>query len=147
MTVARQPEGARHMCSSYHGVWDRSLESALEVEDGDVVELHVPDASRDQIGEHAVVADLESIDFDLMNPVAGPVFVRGAQPGDVRPLAPLVFSWLARRGARATRLDPHDAASARELQGRLMRVLEDARLFADRIVVLRSGFRSTSKRP
>ena len=83
MTVARQPEGARHVCSSYHGVWDRSLEPALEVEDGDVVELHVPDASRDQIGEHAVVADLESIDFDLMNPVAGPVFVRGAQPGDV----------------------------------------------------------------
>ena len=71
------------MCSSYHGAWDRDLEPALEVEDGEVVELHVPDASRDQIGEHAVVADLESIDFDLMNPVAGPVFVRGAQPGDV----------------------------------------------------------------
>jgi acetamidase/formamidase len=83
MTVARQPKGARHVCSSVHGSWDRDLEPALEVENGEVVELHVPDASRDQIGEHAVVADLESIDFDLMNPVAGPVFVRGAQPGDV----------------------------------------------------------------
>jgi acetamidase/formamidase len=83
MTVARQPEGARHVCSSFHGAWDRSLEPALEVDDGDVLELHVPDASRDQIGEGAVVADLASIDFDLMNPVAGPVFVRGAQPGDV----------------------------------------------------------------
>ncbi len=83
MTVARQPEGARHVCSSLHGAWDRGLAPALDVEDGDVVELHVPDASRDQIGEHAVAADLASIDFDLMNPVAGPVFVRGAQAGDV----------------------------------------------------------------
>jgi len=83
MTAARQPEGARHVCSAFHGAWDRDLEPALEVEDGEVVELHVPDASRDQIGEHAVVADLDSIDFELMNPVAGPVFVRGAQPGDV----------------------------------------------------------------
>jgi acetamidase/formamidase len=83
MTVARQPEGARHVCSSFHGAWDRGLEPALEVEDGDVVELHVPDASREQIGESTVVADLASVDFDLMNPVAGPVFVRGARPGDV----------------------------------------------------------------
>ena len=83
MTVAGQSGSARRVCSSFHGAWDRDLEPALEVEDGGVVELHVPDASRDQIGEHAVVADLGSIDFDLMNPVAGPVFVRGAQPGDV----------------------------------------------------------------
>ena len=33
--------------------------------------------------------------------------------------APLVFSWLAGRGAGATRLDPHDAASPRQLQARL----------------------------
>ena len=71
------------MCSSFHGAWDRDLEPALEVAAGDVVEFNVPDASRDQIGEHAVVGDLDSLDFDLMNPVAGPVFVRGAQPGDV----------------------------------------------------------------
>ena len=51
MTVAGQPGSARHVCSSFHGAWDRDLEPALEIEDGDVVELHVPDASRDQIGE------------------------------------------------------------------------------------------------
>jgi acetamidase/formamidase len=83
MTVAGQPERARHVCSSLHGAWDRGLEPALEIEDGDVVEIHVPDASRDQIGEDAVVADLDSVNFDLMNPVAGPLFVQGAQPGDV----------------------------------------------------------------
>ena len=83
MRVAGQPGSARHVCSSFHGAWDRELEPALEVEENEVVELHVPDASRDQIGERAVVADLASVDFDLMNPVAGPVFVRGARPGDV----------------------------------------------------------------
>lgn len=88
------------MCSSFHGAWDRDLEPALEIEDGDVVELHVPDASRDQIGEHSVVADLASIDFDLMNPVAGPVFVRGAQPGDVLEIEvlevrPRAWGWTA----------------------------------------------------
>jgi predicted GIY-YIG superfamily endonuclease len=61
--------------------------------------------------------------------------------------APLVFSWLAGRGAGATRLDPHDVGSAREFERRLKVVLEDDRLFTERIVVLRSGFRSTSKRP
>jgi predicted GIY-YIG superfamily endonuclease len=62
-------------------------------------------------------------------------------------VAPLVFSWLAGRGAAASRLDPHDAATARELQRRLKVLLEDDRLFTERIVVVRSGFRSTPKRP
>ena len=47
--------------------------------------------------------------------------------------APLVFSWLAGRGAAATRLDPHDAASARRLQSRLEALLADDRLFVERL--------------
>jgi predicted GIY-YIG superfamily endonuclease len=48
-------------------------------------------------------------------------------------LAPLVFSWLAGRGAGATRLDPHDAASAKRLQARLAALLADDRLFVERL--------------
>jgi predicted GIY-YIG superfamily endonuclease len=62
-------------------------------------------------------------------------------------LAPLVFSWLAGRGARATRIDPADISSARELQRRIEVLLRDDQLFSERIVVIRSGFRSTSTRP
>jgi len=62
-------------------------------------------------------------------------------------LAPLVFSWLAGRGAAATRLDPHDVSSAVELQRRLKTVLKDDRLFTERIVVIRSVVRSTPPRP
>jgi predicted GIY-YIG superfamily endonuclease len=48
-------------------------------------------------------------------------------------LAPLVFSWLAGRGAAATRLDPHDAASPKHLQSRLAALLGDDRLFGERL--------------
>ena len=52
---------------------------------------------------------------------------------DPAPRAPIVFTWLARRGADATRLDPHDARSARELRSRLAALLADSELFAERI--------------
>jgi hypothetical protein len=58
---------------------------------------------------------------------AAPSAPRGAA------LAPLVFSWLARRGADATRLDPHDAANARELRARVAALLRDDRLFRERL--------------
>ncbi len=62
--------------------------------------------------------------------------------------APLVYSWLAGRGASATRIDPHDVRSARDLRARLEAVLRDGRLFAERIVMVGSGVRSTtSARP
>jgi predicted GIY-YIG superfamily endonuclease len=48
-------------------------------------------------------------------------------------LSPLVFSWLAGRGAGATRLDPHDVASAKQLQMRLAALLADDRLFVERL--------------
>ena len=64
-----------------------------------------------------------------------------------RGLAPLVFSWLAGRGASATRLDPHDIPSARELQRRVKLLLDDDQLFNERIVVIRSVVLATPARP
>src|SRR5205823_3843133 len=55
---------------------------------------------------------------------------------DSDPLAPIVFSWLAGRGAAATRLDPHDVPgsnAARELGRRLAALLRDERLFRERL--------------
>lgn len=50
-------------------------------------------------------------------------------------LAPLVFSWLARRGERVSRLDPHEASSFSELRARLARLLADRAVFTERLVV------------
>jgi len=49
------------------------------------------------------------------------------------PLTPIVFSWLAGRGADATRLDPHDVRDPRELSRRLAALLRDERLFRERL--------------
>jgi predicted GIY-YIG superfamily endonuclease len=45
----------------------------------------------------------------------------------------LVFSWLAKRGAATTRLDPHDCRSASELAVRLNALFADDRLFVERL--------------
>jgi predicted GIY-YIG superfamily endonuclease len=55
--------------------------------------------------------------------------------GGALPLAPIVFSWLAGRGANATRLDPHDAGSPAQLRRRLRSLFADAQLFTERLVV------------
>lgn len=49
------------------------------------------------------------------------------------PLAPIVFSWLAGRGAAATRVDPHAARSVQQFRERLAALLRDDRLFHERL--------------
>jgi len=49
-------------------------------------------------------------------------------------LAPLIFSWLAGRGAGATRLNPHASGSEGDLQQHLAVLLRDKDLFTDRLI-------------
>jgi predicted GIY-YIG superfamily endonuclease len=60
-------------------------------------------------------------------------FFRAAAPNTLATLAPLVFSWLAQRGAAATRIDPSDVRSARDLAKRLAALFRDERLFHERL--------------
>jgi acetamidase/formamidase len=64
-------------------VWDQSNPPAVEVEPGELVQLHTRDASDEQIRRDSTAADVASIDFSHVNPVTGPVYVKGARPGDV----------------------------------------------------------------
>jgi acetamidase/formamidase len=68
---------------AFNYVWDNALEPALEVEPGAALELHVRDASDEQIGADSGVEAVSALDFEHVNPVSGPVFVKGARPGDV----------------------------------------------------------------
>jgi acetamidase/formamidase len=70
----------RHEAFNYG--WDNSIEPALEIESGDAVLLHVRDASDRQLSERSSVEDVSKLDFAHVNPVSGPVFVKGAKPGD-----------------------------------------------------------------
>src|SRR3954470_11305205 len=66
-----------------HTVWDHSIAPVLEVDPGATVELAVTDASGGQLDRDSTVADVAALDFTRVNPVTGPVFVKGAAPGDV----------------------------------------------------------------
>ncbi|HEY8842960.1 MAG TPA: acetamidase/formamidase family protein [Gaiellaceae bacterium] len=76
---------------AFNYVWDNSLEPALELEPGETVELHVRDASDEQISASSGVEDVTRLDFDHVNPVSGPAFVKGAKPGDVLEVELLEF--------------------------------------------------------
>src|ERR671922_227575 len=76
---------------AFNYVWDNSLAPALEVESGESVELHVRDASDEQIGRDSGAEDVAKLDFSHVNPVSGPVYVKGARPGDVLAVELLEF--------------------------------------------------------
>jgi len=77
--------------TAYNAVWDNAIAPALEVESGEVVELHARDASDEQLGRSSQAQDVPQIDFDRVNPVSGPVFVKGARPGDTLAVELLEF--------------------------------------------------------
>ena len=77
---------------AFNYVWDHSIAPAVEVEPGEVAQLHARDASDEQIHSGSTAADVPGIDFAHVNPVSGPVYVKGAQPGDVLAVELLEFS-------------------------------------------------------
>lgn len=77
---------------AFEYAWDNSIEPALEIESGEAVQLHVRDASDEQIGPGSSAADVLALDLSHVNPVSGPVFVKGARPGDTLAVELLEFA-------------------------------------------------------
>ncbi len=65
-----------------HFTWNREERPRAVVDAGATVRLEVANASGGQFGRDATVADVAALDFARVNPVTGPVEVRGAEPGD-----------------------------------------------------------------
>lgn len=65
-----------------HFAWDRDLEPALRVAPGERVEVEVQDASAGVITADSEPRDLEHLDPQRVNPVTGPLWIDGAEPGD-----------------------------------------------------------------
>jgi acetamidase/formamidase len=81
-------------------VWDHDAEPALEVESGATVELRTADASGGQLHASSTVGDVLAMDMGNVNPVTGPVYVKGARPGDtlrieILELKPDDWGWTA----------------------------------------------------
>jgi acetamidase/formamidase len=74
-----------------HRKWDATLTPVLEVEPGDVVIAETDDFAGGQITRDSTAADLLELDFEQIYPLAGPISVRGARPGDALAIEILGF--------------------------------------------------------
>jgi acetamidase/formamidase len=66
-----------------HFQWDTGNEPVIEIASGDTVVIHTRDVSDNQIGPDSDPTAIESLDWDRVYPLAGPIAVQGADPGDV----------------------------------------------------------------
>ena len=66
-----------------HSVWDRSLPPRLRIAPGDEVAYECVDASGGQVKPGMTVAEFLAIDRTRIHALTGPVWIDGAEPGDV----------------------------------------------------------------
>src|SRR4051795_12517492 len=65
-----------------HFTWDAGAEPVITIADGDTVVVNTRDVSDNQIGPDSDSSVIASLDWDRVYPLAGPIEVAGAQPGD-----------------------------------------------------------------
>jgi formamidase len=68
---------------SGHNRYHPEIEPALEVGEGEEVVLETRDALDGHIKPTSTVADFATLDVGAIHPLTGPVFVKGAKPGDL----------------------------------------------------------------
>ncbi len=86
------PSAHRHTIHQRHHGWDNGIAAVTHIAPGDSLEFDVLDASGGQLGMASTVADVGRLDFGKINPVTGPVYVDGAEPGDVLKVTLLSFA-------------------------------------------------------
>lgn len=85
---------------SHHFGWDNSFVPAERVTPGSTIEFECLDSSGGQFTPDSTVADVGKMDFAKVNPVTGPIYVEGAEPGDalkvtIEQFKPSGFGWTA----------------------------------------------------
>ncbi len=63
--------------------WDNAAPPVLEVESGETVQLECADASGGQLSARSTSSEVANLDLHQVNPITGPVYVKGARAGDV----------------------------------------------------------------
>ncbi|HET9108350.1 MAG TPA: acetamidase/formamidase family protein [Steroidobacteraceae bacterium] len=82
----------RHTIHAQHYGWDNGLAPVVRIAPGESLEFEVMDASGGQLSAASGVEDVGRLDFARVNPVAGPVYVEGAEPGDILKVTVLSFA-------------------------------------------------------
>ncbi len=88
-----------HSAQSHYG-WDNSNKPALIAIPGDTIHFECQDAAGGHFTAQSASSDIERLDFGKVNPVTGPVYVEGAEPGDalkvsIGDIEPCGFGWTA----------------------------------------------------
>jgi formamidase len=81
-----------------HNRWHEAIPPVVEADPGEEVEIETRDAFDGQITPATTAADLLHCDLNLVHPLTGPVYVAGAEPGDlleveIRDMQPAAFGY------------------------------------------------------
>ncbi|HWW86821.1 MAG TPA: acetamidase/formamidase family protein [Vicinamibacterales bacterium] len=81
-----------------HHKWDKRNPPAIEIDPGDTVHCETAEVTNNQITPGCPASALAAIDFSQLYPLAGPIYVDGAGPGDILEvkilrLEPLNWGW------------------------------------------------------
>lgn len=74
----------------HHG-WNNAFAPKINIAPGETVQFETVDASSGQLNRASTAADLAKLDLARVNPVTGPVYVDGAEPGDALKVTVLSF--------------------------------------------------------
>ncbi|MCZ6521025.1 MAG: acetamidase/formamidase family protein [Bacteroidetes bacterium] len=66
-----------------HNKFSRSIPPVVKVPSGSVIEAYTKEATDEQLSLESQASDLSNLSFDPIHPLTGPVYVEGAQPGDI----------------------------------------------------------------
>lgn len=66
-----------------HHTWDNTHPPAIEIESGDVVHCETDEVTSGQVTPGCDASVFANLDFGRLYPLAGPIYVKGAEPGDV----------------------------------------------------------------
>src|SRR5215212_3446403 len=135
-----------HYCPTdrVHFTWDTGNEPLLTVADGDTVVFETRDVSDNQIGPGSATSVIADLDWNRVYPLAGPVHVEGAEPGDT--LAVEILD-LHTKGWGWTAILPGLGLLAEEFTEPYLRVFDlsrgDVTVFRDDIVIPLTPFMGT----
>jgi formamidase len=66
-----------------HNRWHEAIEPLVEVDPGDRIIFETRDAVDGQLTPRSTPSDVGNVNLNVVHPLTGPVFVKGAEPGDL----------------------------------------------------------------
>src|ERR671913_1008215 len=66
-----------------HNRWHEAIEPVVEVDPDDTVIYETRDAFDGQLDSGSVGTDVEQLNLNPVHPLTGPVYVKGAEPGEL----------------------------------------------------------------